>query len=170
MADLARIATAEVSVDTGGGDDYLAWMTDADIARFRIQAKECQLQAERSIRTTDREAWRSGLSSRTTQNVGGRKGRLSWRPLSCGPSAAVGSGQFCYGVVNTSGRVHISNMSENVPIELLEVTVKSIRPVLWKWRVCDRDAEIAYGYEMSRETAQIRGDGALFRLLSRGLR
>jgi len=73
-------------------------------------------------------------------------------------------------MVNISDREHTSNMSENVPIDLLEVTVKSIRPVLWKWQVCDRDAEISYGYETSRETAQIAGNGALFRLLSRGHR
>ncbi len=32
-------------------------MLDQDIARFRAQAEECQLRAERSIRATYRNAW-----------------------------------------------------------------------------------------------------------------
>jgi hypothetical protein len=63
----------------------------------------------------------------------------------------------------------LDNMTK-IAIELLDVTVKSIRPVLWKWQVCGRDAEVSYGYETSRETAQIAGNGALFRLLSKGIR
>jgi hypothetical protein len=60
-------------------------------------------------------------------------------------------------------------MAKDVSVWMLEVTVEAIQPSLWKWRVCHGDAEVAYGYETSRETAQICGDTALFRLLSRGL-
>ena len=59
-------------------------------------------------------------------------------------------------------------MNKKVPIGVLEVTVESIEPTLWKWQVHDRYTELAYGYETSRETAQIHGDSALFRLLSKG--
>ena len=44
-------------VDTSGDGDYLAGMSDADIARFRAQAEECRLQAGRSKGTSDKEAW-----------------------------------------------------------------------------------------------------------------
>jgi hypothetical protein len=40
---------------------------------------------------------------------------------------------------------------------------------LWKWQVCESQAEIKHGYERTRETAQIRGDSALFELLSENL-
>ena len=56
MAEVARLATAKVIARTGG-DNYLGCMSDADIARFRAQAKECQDQADRSIRAVDKEAW-----------------------------------------------------------------------------------------------------------------
>jgi hypothetical protein len=56
VAEVARLATAKVIARTGG-DDYLGCMSDADIARFRAQAKECQDQADRSIRAVDKEAW-----------------------------------------------------------------------------------------------------------------
>lgn len=60
-------------------------------------------------------------------------------------------------------------MAQKVPVWMLEVTVESILPTLWEWRVCDREVEVAYGYETSRETAQICGDTVMFRMLSRGL-
>ena len=60
-------------------------------------------------------------------------------------------------------------MAQKSPVQLLEVTVASLQPTLWKWQVCDRDEEIVYGYEASRETAQIRGDSALFALLAKGM-
>jgi hypothetical protein len=51
-------------------------------------------------------------------------------------------------------------------IRLLEVSVEALEPTRWKWRVSDRSAtEIACGYETSRETAQAKGDSALFALL-----
>jgi hypothetical protein len=56
VAEVARLATAKVIARTGG-DNYLGCMSDADIARFRAQAKECQDQADRSIRAVDKEAW-----------------------------------------------------------------------------------------------------------------
>jgi hypothetical protein len=46
-----------MSIDTDDGGGYLEEMSDEDIARFRSQAKECQLQAERSVRVTDKDAW-----------------------------------------------------------------------------------------------------------------
>jgi hypothetical protein len=57
VATFPGLAAAEVNVDTSGGDDYLAEMSDADIARFRAQAKEYRLQAELSVRDTDKDAW-----------------------------------------------------------------------------------------------------------------
>jgi hypothetical protein len=59
-------------------------------------------------------------------------------------------------------------MTKKAPVGLLEVTVESIEPALWKWQVRDRCEEISFGYETSRETAQIHGDSELFRLLSKG--
>jgi hypothetical protein len=63
---------------------------------------------------------------------------------------------------------HMLSMAPNASIRLLEVSVESVEPTLWKWRIRDRNVEIAHGYETSRETAQIRGNGILFRLLSKG--
>ncbi len=51
-------------------------------------------------------------------------------------------------------------------VRLLEVTVTAQQPTLWKWHISERDLEIMRGYETSRETAQIKGDTALFKLLS----
>ena len=52
---------------------------------------------------------------------------------------------------------------------LLEVTVNPLDPARWEWRVYEGDTPLMAGFETSRETAQIEGDGALFRLLSVGL-
>ena len=62
-------------------------------------------------------------------------------------------------------------MMENAPrTHLLEVKVAALRPQQWEWQVCDGDTPLEVGFETSRETAQIKGDGALFRLLAEGLR
>ena len=52
---------------------------------------------------------------------------------------------------------------------LLEVTVSPLEPTRWEWRVYEGDTPLITGFETSRETAQIEGDNALFRLLSAGL-
>jgi hypothetical protein len=49
---------------------------------------------------------------------------------------------------------------------LLEVTLTSLEPTLWKWGVSEANLEVAHGYATSRETAQIDGDRALFAMLS----
>lgn len=51
-------------------------------------------------------------------------------------------------------------------VRLLDVSVEAIEPTRWQWRVVDGAIEIASGTETSRETAQIKGDSALFELLS----
>jgi hypothetical protein len=52
---------------------------------------------------------------------------------------------------------------------LLEVTVSPLEPTRWEWRVYEGDTPLMTGFETSRETAQIEGDNALFRLLCAGL-
>jgi hypothetical protein len=49
---------------------------------------------------------------------------------------------------------------------LLEVAVIPLEPARWEWRVYEGDTPLMAGFEGSRETAQINGDSALFRLLS----
>ncbi len=39
---------------------------------------------------------------------------------------------------------------------------------VWRWRVSESDQELVHGYATSRESAQIDGDDALFKLLSLG--
>ena len=51
---------------------------------------------------------------------------------------------------------------------LLEVAVIELKPTLWEWRVYEGDTPLMAGFATSRETAQIDGDSALFRLLSAG--
>jgi hypothetical protein len=46
-----------MSIDEPGSDDYLAGMSDQDIARFRAQAQKSQLRAQHSTREVDKEAW-----------------------------------------------------------------------------------------------------------------
>ena len=48
---------------------------------------------------------------------------------------------------------------------LLEVAVIEL---MWEWRVYEGDTPLKAGFATSRETAQIDGDSALFRLLSAG--
>jgi hypothetical protein len=43
---------------------------------------------------------------------------------------------------------------------LLEVTVTSLEPTRWEWRVYEGDTPLMTGFEGSRETAQIEGDSA----------
>ncbi|MEO6780134.1 MAG: hypothetical protein ABI196_04330 [Bradyrhizobium sp.] len=59
-------------------------------------------------------------------------------------------------------------MAKQSVVRLLEVAVTASKPTLWRWRVSEDDEEIAHGFEKTRETAQIEGDDALFRLLSMG--
>jgi hypothetical protein len=54
-------------------------------------------------------------------------------------------------------------------IRLLEVNLTALKPDQWEWRVCEGETAIEIGFETSRETAQIEGDRALFRLLSAGI-
>jgi hypothetical protein len=51
---------------------------------------------------------------------------------------------------------------------LLEVAVIPLKPTLWEWRAYEADTPLMAGFATSRETAQIDGDNALFRLLSSG--
>jgi hypothetical protein len=39
---------------------------------------------------------------------------------------------------------------------------------MWEWRVYEGDTPLMAGFSTSRESAQIEGDRALFRLLSAG--
>jgi hypothetical protein len=50
---------------------------------------------------------------------------------------------------------------------LLDVTVTVQQPTLWKWEISEHAVEVMHGYATSRETAQVDGDSALFRLLSK---
>jgi hypothetical protein len=60
-------------------------------------------------------------------------------------------------------------MAKKSDPRLLEVTVIPLEPTRWEWRVYEGDTPLMTGFETSRETAQIEGDSALFRLLSAGL-
>lgn len=51
-------------------------------------------------------------------------------------------------------------------VRLLEVSVLAIEPTRWRWCVSHGEAEVAGGYEESREGAQAKGDSTLFGLLS----
>ena len=59
-------------------------------------------------------------------------------------------------------------MAKSFRARLLQVTVTAEAPTLWKWDIAEHGREVIYGYETSREAAQIEGDTALFRLLSEG--
>jgi hypothetical protein len=52
------------------------------------------------------------------------------------------------------------------PVRLLDVAVSQSGQGRWKWNVSDGATEIASGFEITREAAQIQGDSALFALLS----
>jgi len=49
-------------------------------------------------------------------------------------------------------------------LEVLVVPSSGLK--LWKWRVVERQKEIASGYETTRKDAQSEGDAMLFALLS----
>ena len=66
----------------------------------------------------------------------------------------------------TLSPLHIPWMAKKSHPRLLEVTVTSLEPTRWEWRVYEGDTPLMTGFEGSRETAQIEGDSALFRLLS----
>ncbi|MBR0880980.1 hypothetical protein JQ608_28180 [Bradyrhizobium liaoningense] len=51
---------------------------------------------------------------------------------------------------------------------LLEVEVIQLKPTRWEWRVYNGDTPVKAGFASSRETAQIDGNSALFRLLAAG--
>jgi hypothetical protein len=57
-------------------------------------------------------------------------------------------------------------MAKGYRTHLLEVKVIPLKPEKWEWQVCDRDTPIAMGDETTRETAQVKGDNAMFLLLS----
>jgi len=61
-----------------------------------------------------------------------------------------------------------SGMAKLRRIRLLEVNLIALKPDRWEWRVCEGETPIVIGFENSRETAQIEGDNALFKLLSEG--
>ena len=61
---------------------------------------------------------------------------------------------------------HIRRMAQPFRVRLLEVTVTAQQPTLWKWEISEHGLEVMFGFETSRETAQIQGDSALFMLLS----
>jgi hypothetical protein len=60
-------------------------------------------------------------------------------------------------------------MAKKTHPRLLEVSVIPLEPMRWEWRVYEGDTPLMAGFETSRETAQIEGDSALFRLLSASL-
>jgi hypothetical protein len=64
---------------------------------------------------------------------------------------------------------HIPWMAKKSRPRLLEVTVIPLDPTRWEWRVCEGETALMIGLETSRETAQSKGDNALFRLLSADL-
>jgi hypothetical protein len=59
-------------------------------------------------------------------------------------------------------------MAKQRPSRLLEVEVIPLEPTLWEWRVYEGDTPMMVGFATSRETAQMAGDRALFRLLCVG--
>jgi hypothetical protein len=69
--------------------------------------------------------------------------------------------------INAAGRI-FAKWPQSYRPRLLEVRVIPLKPDRWEWQVCDDDTPIVVGYETTRETAQIKGDNALFLLLSKG--
>jgi hypothetical protein len=59
-------------------------------------------------------------------------------------------------------------MAKKLYPRLLVVEVFQLKPTLWEWRVFQGDTALETGTATSRETAQIDGDGALFRMLCAG--
>jgi hypothetical protein len=73
------------------------------------------------------------------------------------------------GLGNGQRGAHTGGMPKAPRLRLLEVNLIPLKPDRWEWQVCEGDKPIAKGFETTRETAQIEGDSALFRLLSAGL-
>jgi len=73
------------------------------------------------------------------------------------------------GLENGRSSAHIQVMAKPRRIRLLEVNLVALKPDRWEWRVCEGETPIVIGFENSRETAQIEGDNALFKLLSEGM-
>jgi hypothetical protein len=71
-------------------------------------------------------------------------------------------------LANERVALHIDGMARAFRARLLEVSVTAEKPSKWKWDISEEGLEIMYGYETSRESAQIQGDSALFELLSEG--
>ena len=63
-----------------------------------------------------------------------------------------------------------SEMAEVDRPRLLDVNVRALEPDRWEWQGCDAGVPLARGFEAARETAQIKGDDALFLLLSKSTR
>jgi hypothetical protein len=59
-------------------------------------------------------------------------------------------------------------MADKSRPRLLDVNVRGLEPDRWEWQVCDAGVPLAQGFETTRETAQIKGDDALFLLLFKG--
>jgi hypothetical protein len=70
------------------------------------------------------------------------------------------------GLANGRVGAHIRGMATRPKIRLLEVSVTAQEPTVWRWHISEHDLEVLHGYETSRESAQIEGDTALFKLLS----
>jgi hypothetical protein len=56
-------------------------------------------------------------------------------------------------------------MAKFLGTRLLEVKLIALPPEKWEWQVCESDTLVMSGHKMSRETAQIEGNSALFYLL-----
>ncbi|SRR5258708_39378308 len=41
-------------------------------------------------------------------------------------------------------------------VRLVEVTITTEKPTVWRWQISEHDQEIMHGYETSRESAQIK--------------
>jgi hypothetical protein len=59
-------------------------------------------------------------------------------------------------------------MEKKFHAHLFEIAVLALEPTLWEWRVFEGDTLMLMGFAMSRETAKMAADRALFRLLARG--
>ena len=70
------------------------------------------------------------------------------------------------GLANGRVGAHIRGMATRPKIRPLEVSVTAQEPTVWRWQISEHDLEVMHGYETSRESAQIEGDTALFKLLS----
>ena len=69
---------------------------------------------------------------------------------------------------NGQSEAHIRGMPKAPRLRLLEVNLTALKPDRWEWQVCKGEMPLVTGYATSRETAQIDGDNALFKLLSEG--